>query len=69
MWIKLTTIDGNGATFQKKTVMINTENVAFATPSMKDHDRTVIQFTGNEDNYIIVNESFETVRRALILGN
>lgn len=69
MWIKLTTIDGTGATFQKKTVMINTENVAFATPSMTDDDRTVIQFTGNEDNYIIVNESFETVRRALILGN
>ncbi len=69
MWIKLSVIiDRDCMPIKKTEVLVETKNVAYAMPSLFNPDHTVIQFVGSEDNFIVIEEAMDVVKRALIFG-
>ena len=44
-----------------KHIFVNPQNIAFITTNYKKPNITIIQFTGNENNYTEVAESIDTV--------
>lgn len=46
-------------------IFANPQNIAFATPHYEKSNITLIQFTGDRDNYIEVVESIDTVMKLL----
>lgn len=48
-----------------KRIFANPQNIAFITTHYKNPDITIIQFTGNEDNYIEVRESIDVIMNLL----
>lgn len=46
-------------------IFVNPQNIAFITTHYKKPNTTKVQFTGNENNYIEIIESIDTVMKLL----
>lgn len=51
-----------------KKIYVNPENICAVYPYFKQEDKTVIQFSGEEQNYLEVLESAESIANMIMRG-
>lgn len=51
-----------------KKMYVNPENICAVYPYFKQEDKTVIQFSGEEQNYLEVLESAESIANMIMRG-
>ena len=65
MWIKLTPYCKNN------TILVNTDNVTCVSAGQENGEYegiTLVYFTGNDDNFITVEETVEEIEQLILFG-